>query len=183
MFWTWRFSLPPSLYSRVYNTIFPMRILSCYQTLRHIRISKTLKHGNNCILELRKYGISSTENRIYGYATCNLYCWLTVSTSLVQAATNIKTNEGSKASKITAGSLWLPWRRSQQVSLKHHWIITNWFGIISQATSVFLKQHFGQCVQFKLKWPFKLLFLFTKYRHARKDEEMTNHKSNWGGEK
>jgi hypothetical protein len=73
--------------------------------VRHIRISKTLKHGNNCILELRKYGISSTENRIYGYATCNLYRRLTVSTSLVQAATNIKTNEGSKASKITAGGL------------------------------------------------------------------------------
>jgi len=42
------------------------------------------------------------------------------STSLVQAATNIKTNEGSKASKNNACSLWLPWRRSQQASLKHH---------------------------------------------------------------
>ena len=46
--------------------------------VRHIRISKTLKHGNNCIWELRKYGISSIENRIHGYAACNLYFWLTL---------------------------------------------------------------------------------------------------------
>ena len=88
---------------------------------------------------------------------------------------NIKTNEECKASKNTAYILWLPWK-SQQASLKLTLIITKWHGITSQATFVFLKWHFGQCVQFNLECTSTLPFPWTKHMHASKVKgEMTDH--------